>query len=100
MTPLRLPETSSNAIVNVLAGEAVLLHPQPSADQRTSLAYYLRRAPLVARAIGAALSLFQPSEASRMRRLRPPADAAAAREQAQHYWVFDQGKWRCVNCGT
>ncbi len=93
-------DVRANAAADALAGEAVGMHPQPTAEQKASLEFYLRRAPMVARAVGVALALFQPSEPQRLRRReRPPDDGAEAREEG-HQWVHCQGLWRCDKCGT
>ncbi len=89
-----------NASADALAKEAVQLHPQPSAEQQASLDYFARRAPLVAKAIGAALALFPPSETDRLRRRPRALDEAQARERSQHNWQFELGRWRCSICGT
>ncbi len=95
-----LRDIRGNAIADELAGEAVGLHPQPTVDQQADLDFYSKRAPLVARAIGAALALFPAAEAERMSR-RPRAESACrAKELNQHYWVHEHGRWRCDLCGT
>ncbi len=93
-------EIRANAAADHLAGEAVKLHPQPTHDQQVALNYYLKRAPLVAKAIGVALAMFPPSEANRLKRRDPPASAAEARERNVHRWICCQGIWRCECCGT
>ncbi len=89
-----------NAAADALAGEAVGLHPQPTAEQKAELEFCTRRAPLIARAIGAALALFPVAETERMVR-RPRARCEdEARGLKQHHWVFELGRWRCTLCGT
>ncbi len=89
-----------NALADALAGEAVLLHPQPSAAQRANLEFFARRAPLVARAVGTALALFPAAEESRMHRRPRAQNAQQAKERQQHLWAFEVGRWRCSLCGT
>ncbi len=93
-------DVKGNASADLLAGEAVGLHPQPTHDQKVQLEYDLRRAPLVARAIGAALAMFPAAEEQRMLRRPRPADAEAAAAADQHIWQFGYGLWRCDKCGT
>ncbi len=89
-----------NAAADKLAGEAVSLHPQPTHDQRVSLEYYMKRAPLIARALGTALAMFPAAEEARLRRIDKPRDEDEAREKDQHFWSCNQGVWRCERCGT
>ncbi len=100
MDAATLADVRGNAAADALAGEAVLMHPQPSHDQKVLLEYYLKRAPLVARAIGAALALFPSAEAQRLKRRSAPTTAGEAEARDQHYWQFGQGLWRCDRCGT
>ncbi len=93
-------EIRANAEADRLAGEAVLLHPQPTHDQQVRLNYYLRRAPLIAKAVGVAQAMFPAAEATRLTRRRRPASAVEARERSLHFWSFNQGVWRCDCCGT
>ncbi len=100
MSHATLVDVRGNAAADALAGEAVLMHPQPTHDQRVQLDYYLKRAPLVARAIGTALAMFPAAEAHRLRRRAAPATAEDADAAGQHVWQFAQGLWRCDKCGT
>ncbi len=92
-------DVRGNAVADQLAGQAVALHPQPSIDQKRMLDFYLRRAPLFARAIGVTLAMFPPSEEQRLARKPKPEDERAAAARDQHFWVFSQCMWRCERCG-
>ncbi len=100
MDAATLRDVRGNAAADALAGEAVGLHPQPTAGQRAELEFFLKRAPLIARAVGVALAMFPSAEQQRLRRREGPASAADARSRQQHYWSFSQGSWRCECCGT
>jgi hypothetical protein len=100
MSEVERRDVKGNAAADKLAGEAVLLHPQPTYDQKQQLEFYLRRAPLVARAVGTALAMFPPAEAHRLRRRQPPASVEEAEATDRHYWQYGQGMWRCDRCGT
>ncbi len=88
-------DVRANAAADALAGEAVGMHPQPTAEQQASLDYYLRRAPMVARAIGVALAMFQPAEPQRLRRRERPPNEGPVKRDDGHQWSYSQGLWRC-----
>ncbi len=79
-----LRDVRGNAVADALAGEAVGLHPQPTEGQRAELDYHLKRAPMVARAVGVALAMFPPTEQHRLRRREKPPSADDARSKQQH----------------
>ncbi len=93
-------DVRGNAIADALAGEAVSLHPQPTDAQRAELEFRLKRAPLIAKAVGVALAMFPPAEKQRMGRRARPANVDEAKAKQQHFWAFSQGAWRCECCGT
>ncbi len=76
------------------------MHPQPTAQQKADLEYYLKTAPMVARAVGVALAMFPPAEAERMRRRPAARSPGEAKEKNQHFWVHESGLWRCDIFGT
>ncbi len=93
-------DVRGNTAADKLAGEAVMLHPQPSEELRQQLEFYLKRAPLIARAVGTALAIFPAAETQRLRRRTPAASAEEAAATERHFWQYGQGMWRCDRCGT
>ncbi len=95
-----LRDIRGNAAADMMAREAVKDHPQPTAEQRAELDYYAKRAPLICKALAAALSTFPPSENCRMTRKPKPKDEADAKDRQLHWWTFEEDMWRCRLCGT
>ncbi len=93
-------DVRANAAADALAGEGIDMHPQPSQKQRDTLEFYLRRAPLVAKAAGVALAMFPPSEGQRLHRKARPEEESKAEADDGHRWAFCQNVWRCERCGT
>ncbi len=89
----------ANAEADRLAKAAVSLHPKPTAVQRANLEFYVRRAPLVAKAIATALAQFPAAESTRMRRAAAPRSHEEAERRQLHWWQFDEQRWRCRICG-
>ncbi len=92
-------DIKANALADRLAKEAVRDHQRPAVDQRADLAYYVNRAPHVAKAVAVALAAFPPSEDKRMTRIAKPRDRDDAVQKQLHWWSFDEGSWRCRICG-
>ncbi len=87
-----------NAAADRLAKAAVKAHPRPTALQSANLAYYARRAHLVARAIATALASFPSSEPERLTRAQAPRSTEEAERRQIHWWRYDESKWRCRIC--
>ncbi len=92
-------DVRGNDAADKAAAEARLAHPRPSPEAQASIDFYVKRAPLVARAAAAALPLFPPAPGA-MPRAKRPEDAAQAKERAAHLWQFKAGAWRCAICAT
>ncbi len=89
-----------NAEADKYAGNAIADHPQPSAAQKASLDFYCKRAPLVCKALAAALPLFPAAEETRMHRRPKPKDKQEAIDKKLHWWIHEENAWRCQVCGT
>ncbi len=88
-----------NDAADKAAAEARKAHPQPSPEAQASIAYYTRRAPLVAKAAAAALPLYPPAPGN-MPRAKKPENTKHAEEKAMHLWQFRAGAWRCAICAS
>ena len=86
-----------NNLADAKANEARLLHPCVPIDLVKKAEYYEKRAPFVARAMGVALSLFQPREGD-LERVKGPRSAEEARQRQVHHWEFVHDRWRCRWC--
>ncbi len=94
------------AIGNNMADEAAKLacdrHPQPTTDQQATIDYYMRRIPLIVRAVGKAMTMFPPAGGNLPRKRRPAAGAkgTSSSRPVGHQWAFVEGRWRCGRCWT
>ena len=66
------------------AKEGRFLHPPVPIELRSQLDFYFKRAPLVAKAVGTTLSLFQPMSGN-MGRVPRPRNVAEAIRAKQHH---------------
>ncbi len=81
------------------ARRAADLHPKPTAEEAARTEFYIKRFPLVARAVGLALELFPPA-GGKLKRRPPPANRDQALERGCHVWEAAPGGWRCELCRT
>ncbi len=86
-----------NALADELAKAAVKLHPPAGVDVEAAMNFAIKRAPLVAKAVIAALQLFPPAPRN-MPRVPRPADEQQARRTRRHHWRHQAGTWRCTVC--
>ncbi len=86
-----------NAAADAAAREAAELHPAIPAGAQAEIDYFIKRAPLVVKAVAAALALF-PRAPKGMERAPRPATQEEARQSRRHHWQFSAGAWRCSVC--
>ena len=90
---------AGNMFADLAAKEARMRHPPLGELVTKESEYYIKRAPFVARAIGVAMALFPPRD-GRLKRAIVAERGAATRTVIGHQWVFQDGAWRCTECGT
>ncbi len=100
--PVELWKARSNDLADAAAKAAVERHPKPSLEQQAQIDYWLKRAPLVVRAVATAMAEFPPAGGRLRRRSREGArgnnrDEGAA-DASRHKWVYAGDRWRCANC--
>ena len=88
-----------NTLADAEAKAAVLLHPKLAIDQQSFLDFYIKSAPLVARAVGTAMAMF-PTAKGRMTRAPRPRSERQAAERSQHWRRWELGAWRCAVCSS
>ncbi len=86
-----------NALADEAAKAALVDHAPWGVAATAEVEFHVRRAPLVARAVAAALELF-PRAPGDMKRLPRPADESQAAARQLHHWVYAAGSWRCTRC--
>ena len=86
-----------NNMADAKANEGRLLHPSVPIELEKKAESYEKRAPYVARAMGVALSLFQPRGGD-MVRVSGPRTAEEARQRQMHHWEYVHDRWRCRGC--
>ncbi len=95
--PEVLRDITGNNAADKAANEARDLHPPLGPDVKAAVAFASRRAPLVARAVSAALELF-PRAPGDMQRKPRPKTIKQAQDGDLHFWRHQQGTWRCTRC--
>ncbi len=90
-------DIKANALADALAKSAVSLHPPLGQHVEAMVEYYIKRAPLVVRAVAAAMDLFPPAPKA-LPRIPRPASEQQARTRRQHLWTYRAGAWRCTIC--
>ncbi len=88
-----------NCAADEAAKQAVSLHPKFPADLEGDIEFWSKRAPLVAKAVGAALAMFPPVH-ERMQRGVRTGNGNEMIKRRPHSWRFSQGTWRCTTCAT
>ncbi len=86
-----------NFLADEAAKAAIADHAPLGPEAAAAVSYYTRRAPLVVKAVTAALELF-PRAPGNMKRLPRPTSATQAAARDLHHWEFAAGTWRCARC--
>ncbi len=92
-----------NDLADAAAKAARDRHPQPTPEQRATVDFYLRRVPLVVKAVGKAMALFPPAGGNLARAATGRGGAAGSKvrlRRREHVWRFVEGRWRCARCWT
>ncbi len=95
----KLLDIKGNALADESAKDVVRNLAKPGVDLQAQIDFWVKRAPLVAKAVGVAMSMFPPAPGN-MQRKQVPRDASSARELKLHHWEFREGAWRCSICAS
>ncbi len=103
LTGKESPEERMDILGNKAADEAAKegreRHEPLPKELEQDVAFHIKRAPYIIRAVGTALDLFPPVE-QRMARPPRPRCAQEAKERRVHWWRHREGTWRCTICST
>ncbi len=103
LTGKESPEERMDILGNKAADEAAKegreRHVPLQKELEQEVAFHIKRAPHIIRAVGTALDLFPPVE-KRMARPPRPRSAQEAKERRVHWWRHLEGTWRCTICST
>ncbi len=86
-----------NDAADAAAKEARESQPGLGQEVEARAEYYLKRAPLVAKAAAATLPLFPPAPGDMQRRPKP-SNTRQAVVEGTHLWEYKAGAWRCAIC--